>query len=55
MRRGEPHQRIVEYAADHGTDLIAMGTHGRTGLDRCLVDSVTEKMVRTVEVPVLTV
>ena len=55
VRRGEPHQQIVEYAADHGVDLIAMGTHGRTGLDRYLVGSVTEKVVRTVEVPVLTV
>jgi len=32
-----------------------MGTHGRTGLDRYLIGSVTEKVVRLSEVPVLTV
>jgi hypothetical protein len=32
-----------------------MGTHGRTGLDRHLLGSVTEKVVRTADVPVLTV
>ena len=55
VRRGEPHQQIVEYAADYEVDPIAMGTHGRTGLDRYLVGSVTEKVVRTAEMPVLTV
>jgi nucleotide-binding universal stress UspA family protein len=32
-----------------------MGTHGRTGLDRYLLGSVTEKVVRLSDVPVLTV
>jgi len=36
-------------------DLIVMGTHGRTGLDRYLLGSVTEKVVRTADVPVVTV
>ncbi len=55
VRRGEPHRQIVEYVDDAGIDLVAMGTHGRTGLDRYLVGSVTEKVVRLCEVPVLTV
>lgn len=52
---GEPHTRIVEYSEEADIDLIVMGTHGRTGLDRYLLGSVTEKVVRTSEVPVLTV
>jgi nucleotide-binding universal stress UspA family protein len=36
-------------------DLVVMGTHGRRGVNRMLVGSVTEKVVRTSPVPVLTV
>ena len=35
--------------------MIVMGTHGRKGLDRYLLGSVTERVVRTSDVPVLTV
>ncbi|WP_253737925.1 universal stress protein [Halohasta salina] len=52
---GSPHEEIVEHAASEGADLIVMGTHGRTGLDRYLLGSVTERVVRTAETPVLTV
>jgi len=55
QRHGEPHSVIVEYAADADCDLAVMGTHGRTGLQRYLLGSVTEKVVRTSDVPVLTV
>lgn len=51
---GSPHTVITEYAADHA-DVIVMATHGREGLDHALLGSVTEKVVRTAEVPVLTV
>ncbi|MEA1930079.1 MAG: universal stress protein [Euryarchaeota archaeon] len=50
-----PHRGIIEYATDNDIDLIVMGTHGRTGLDRYLLGSVTERIVRTSEIPVLTV
>lgn len=50
---GTPARAIVD-AADDG-DLIVMGTHGRTGLERYLVGSTTEKVVRTSHVPVVTV
>lgn len=53
--RGTPHRRILEYADEADIDLIVMGTHGRTGLDRYLLGSVTEKVVRISDVPVLTV
>ncbi|MFB6138894.1 MAG: universal stress protein [Halosimplex sp.] len=52
---GSPHRAILDYVDDHGVDLVVMGTHGRTGLERYLLGSVTEKVVRTADVPVLTV
>jgi nucleotide-binding universal stress UspA family protein len=55
QRQGQPHRSIVEYAKDADVDLVVMGTHGRTGLQRYLLGSVTEKVVRTCDVPVLTV
>src|SRR6056297_195584 len=55
VARGNPHQAILDYAAAEDIDLIVMGTHGRTGLDHYLIGSVTEKVVRLADVPVLTV
>ncbi|WP_123536930.1 universal stress protein [Halosimplex salinum] len=52
---GSPHRAILDYADDHDIDLVVMGTHGRTGLERYLLGSVTEKVVRAAEIPVLTV
>ncbi|WP_435196437.1 universal stress protein [Natronomonas sp. EA1] len=52
---GSPHEGILEYADDHDVDLIVMGTHGRRGLDRFLLGSVTERVIRGSSVPVLTV
>jgi nucleotide-binding universal stress UspA family protein len=52
---GDPARTIVE-AADRGNyDLIAMGTHGRTGLAHLLLGSVAEKVVRRASRPVMTV
>jgi nucleotide-binding universal stress UspA family protein len=55
IRWGNPPASIVAYAAENDIDLIVMGTHGRTGYDRFLLGSVTEKVVRASPVPVLTV
>jgi nucleotide-binding universal stress UspA family protein len=55
VRSGNPHETILDYTDEHDIDLVVMGTHGRTGLDRYLLGSVTEKVVRTSDVPVLTV
>lgn len=46
---------ILDYAADHGVDLIVMGSHGRRGFRRLLLGSVTEEVVRTARCPVLVV
>jgi nucleotide-binding universal stress UspA family protein len=55
LEDGTPHQSILEYADEEGMDLIVMGTHGRSGLDRYLLGSVTERVVRGADTPVLTV
>ncbi|WP_251331349.1 universal stress protein [Haloplanus pelagicus] len=52
---GSPYRAIVAYAEDEGIDLIAMGTHGRTGFDRYLLGSVTERVVRLSDRPVLSI
>ncbi|WP_049972362.1 universal stress protein [Haladaptatus cibarius] len=53
--QGTPYRTILDFADDHDVDLIVMGTHGRRGIDRYLLGSVTEKVVRLSERPVLTV
>ncbi|MWV66088.1 universal stress protein [Halorubrum sp. JWXQ-INN 858] len=52
---GTPHRRILSAADAEDVDLVVMGTHGRTGLDRYLLGSVAERVVRLADVPVLTV
>jgi nucleotide-binding universal stress UspA family protein len=55
VETGNPAKQIVRYAERVGADLIVMGTHGRTGVTRALMGSVTERVVRTANCPVLTV
>jgi nucleotide-binding universal stress UspA family protein len=55
VAQGTPHQAILDYVDEYDVDLVVMGTHGRTGLDRYLLGSVTEKIVRLSDAPVLTV
>lgn len=50
---GSPAELIVECADQHGADLIAMSTHGRSTLVRMFVGSVTDRVIRTSPVPVL--
>ena len=44
---------ILEEARQHGIDLIAIATHGRSGLGRLLLGSVADKVVRRTDVPLL--
>jgi len=46
LLEGDPATEIVRYAMEHGMDLIVMGTHGRTGVERLLMGSVAEKVMR---------
>jgi nucleotide-binding universal stress UspA family protein len=52
---GEGWQDIVRRAAEIGADLIVIATHGKSGLERLLVGSTTERVMRHSHVPVLTV
>ena len=55
IKRGVPHRKITDYADEEDIDLIVMSTHGRSGLDRMLLGSITEKVIRSSKTPVLTV
>lgn len=55
MLWGRPFVEVVRYAADHGIDLIVMGTHGRTGLSHLMMGSVAEKVIRLAPCPVMVV
>ena len=52
---GHPSNEIIDFAENNNADLIVMGTLGKTGLDRFLMGSVAEKVVRGSKVPVLVV
>jgi nucleotide-binding universal stress UspA family protein len=55
VRTGVPHQEIVALAEDERADLIVIGTHGRRGINRALLGSVADRVVRLAPCPVLTV
>jgi nucleotide-binding universal stress UspA family protein len=55
VKLGVPWQEIVQTAIDEKADMIVMGTQGRTGLDRLLIGSVAERVVRHAPCPVMTV
>ncbi|WP_128478015.1 universal stress protein [Halorussus pelagicus] len=55
VEKGVPARGLLDYADDSEVDLLTMGTHGRTGIDRYFLGSTTAKVVRTSEVPVLSV
>lgn len=55
LLQGIPADEICEFAKKQGADLIVVGTHGRGLIERVLLGSVAEKVVRNASVPVLTV
>ncbi len=52
IRHGEPAEMILEVAEELGVKHIVMGTHGRRGIERALVGSVAERVVRRSGCPV---
>jgi len=52
---GQPYGAIVNCAEHEKVDLIVMSTHGRGGLSRMLIGSVTDKLLRSATCPVLVV
>jgi nucleotide-binding universal stress UspA family protein len=53
--KGPVNARLAEYIADIGADLVVMTTHGRGGVRRAWLGSVTDHLIRTSKVPVLCV
>jgi nucleotide-binding universal stress UspA family protein len=53
VKFGDPAEVIVDYAREVGADLIAMCTHGRSGLSRWVYGSVADRVLRASSVPVL--
>jgi len=52
---GEPAVEIVARAQEDGSDLVVVGTHGRTGIRHALLGSVAERVVRRADCPVLSI
>ena len=55
LQVGVPYEEIVKVADEERVDMIALGTHGRGGLNRLLMGSVADRVIRLASCPVLTV
>ena len=55
LRAGVEHREIVDVVTDERADLVVIGTHGRGGLDRALLGSVADRVIRLAPCPVLAV
>lgn len=55
VQAGSPQDSIRRFVSDSNIDLVTMGTHGRSGVKRYVLGSVTEKVLRTSDAPVMTV
>jgi nucleotide-binding universal stress UspA family protein len=55
VEMGDAHTLIVNWARDKAVDLIVMSTHGRSGLPRMILGSVTERVLRSASCPVLAI
>jgi nucleotide-binding universal stress UspA family protein len=53
--RGTPETAIVEFSQGVKESMMALSTHGRSGLGRVLIGSVADKVIRSLEVPVMVV
>jgi nucleotide-binding universal stress UspA family protein len=55
VKHGQPHQEIIALAAELGVTVIVMCTHGKTGIKRLLMGSVTQRTIGHADCPVLVV
>jgi nucleotide-binding universal stress UspA family protein len=53
--QGHPAEQIMKLAEEQSVDLIVMGTLGRSGIEKFLLGSVADKVIRNSRIPVLTV
>ena len=55
VKAGDPAQNIIDYINEHNISLVVMTTHGHSGVRRLLLGSVTDRVIRSCEAPVLVV
>jgi universal stress protein A len=55
LREGDPATVIEQVAREQNCDLVVLGTHGRTGLDRLFMGSIAEQVIRRCPCPALVV
>lgn len=55
LLEGDPANELIRYAEEEKIDIVIMGTHGNTGLNRLLLGSVAGNVVRHSKVPVMVV
>jgi len=53
--KGDPAEKILDFADEHNVDMIVVGSLGKSGIERFALGSVSEKVVRHAKVPVLVV
>lgn len=53
--QGHPAEEIMKLAEEQSVDLIVMGTLGRSGIEKFLLGSIADKVIRSSKIPVLTV
>ncbi|MFI5309270.1 MAG: universal stress protein, partial [Polyangiales bacterium] len=53
VRLGDPAQAIHQVAVDVDADMIVVGTHGRKGMDKLMLGSVAEELMRIAHMPVV--
>jgi len=55
IRQGEPYMELLDYAKDHGIDMIVLGIHGHSLLEQFLVGSTTDRVISRADCPVMAV
>lgn len=55
IKEGNAAQNIIDHVKDHNINLVVMSTHGHGGVRRLLMGSVTDRVIRSCEAPVLVV
>ena len=50
---GDPAEEIIQYIESHPIELVVMATHGRSGIEKLLMGSVAEKVLRGLAVPIM--
>ncbi len=55
LLKGNPAEKILDFAENHKVDMIVIGSTGKSGTERFMLGSVSEKVVRHAKVPVLVV